>query len=259
MFDFLPSSEDVIAVRVGGKLDRAALNTLVDRFEKAIEARDVTHIFVEVSQFSGMELEGFSGYFARAAGLLGKIGRMGRVAVVADQPWVRWASSIESALLPGVTYEVYLPEERERALAWVEGKEARPHGPALSIIETDSPSVAGFEIDGKLTAEEVEKVSDYFEELMKGPGKFRLLGRVKRLGGFELKSMFDENYFEMKRAMLDRLDRYALVGGPAWLRYWAKMLDPLFRVEIRHFEANEEALAWAWLGAHPKAERPLVA
>ena len=43
------------------------------------------------------------------------------VAVVADQAWVRVGTRLESALLPFISYQTFLPEEREEALAWVRG------------------------------------------------------------------------------------------------------------------------------------------
>jgi hypothetical protein len=33
---------------------------------------------------------------------------------------------------------------------------------------------------------------------------------------------------------------------------------PPFKVEIRHFEADEEAEVWPWMGARPVSERNLV-
>ena len=54
--------------------------------------------------------------------LFGKLAMFGRVAVVADQAWVRAGTLLESALLPSIRYRVYMPNEREEALAWVEGK-----------------------------------------------------------------------------------------------------------------------------------------
>jgi hypothetical protein len=41
------------------------------------------------------------------------------VAVVADQAWVRAGTRIESALLPFVSYRVFMPAQRDEALAWV--------------------------------------------------------------------------------------------------------------------------------------------
>jgi hypothetical protein len=50
-----------------------------------------------------------------------------------------------------------------------------------------------------------------------------------------------------------------LVGGPDWLSRWLAIVDPLVRIEIRHFAADEEAAAWQWLGARPKAEATVAA
>jgi hypothetical protein len=58
----------------------------------------------------------------RAMPLFGKLDRFGRVAVVADQAWVRVGTRIESALLPNISYRTYMPEERDEALAWVDGR-----------------------------------------------------------------------------------------------------------------------------------------
>jgi hypothetical protein len=37
---------------------------------------------------------------------------------------MRIATRLESALLPNISYRVCKPEERDEALAWVQGKEA---------------------------------------------------------------------------------------------------------------------------------------
>ena len=50
-----------------------------------------------------------------------KVRGKGRVAVVADQTWIRASTRLESALLPNISYRVYMPEERAEALAWVTG------------------------------------------------------------------------------------------------------------------------------------------
>ena len=172
---------------------------------------------------------------------------------------VRAATRIESALLPGISYETFDAGEREQALAWVEGRRAFPHGPAVKIIETDRPDVLGFEVDGKISAEEMAAVADYFSQAARRDSPRRLLGRFKRIRGAEFPTYFNRDYYRMKFAILERLERYALVGGPAWLAPWARMLDPLFKAEIRHFAAEDEAQAWSWLGASPAGERALAA
>ena len=44
----------------------------------------------------------------------------------------------------------------------------------------------------------------------------------------------------MKRGFLERMERYALVGEPGWLRTTLNTLAPLFKAEIRHFGEDEE-------------------
>ena len=47
------------------------------------------------------------------------IRQIDRVAIVADAAWVRAASRIESAIIPGVHYEVYTREEAAQAREWL--------------------------------------------------------------------------------------------------------------------------------------------
>lgn len=48
--------------------------------------------------------------------------QLDRIAVISDEAWLRAASRIESALLPGVSYAVYDADEADKARAWVLGK-----------------------------------------------------------------------------------------------------------------------------------------
>jgi hypothetical protein len=259
MLEFLKSADDVMAMKIGGKLSAAELETLVGRVESELEARDKTHMYMEVKDFSGFDVPAFARYLPHGLAMLGKLGRFGRIAVVADQGWVRWWTRIESALLPGISYEVFMPDRRDVALDWVEGRRAEPHDPAIRIIETDDPAVLAFEVDGKIRVEDIDSAASYFLTAFTDRQPVRILGRIKRLEGFEPGAAFSSDYIRMKLRALKCVDRYAIVGGPDWLRSWVGLVDPLVRMEVRHFAAEEEGLAWLWLGAHAKAERSRAA
>lgn len=122
MFDFIDSAEDVIALKVSGTITGADLDAMLDRLELAMAREGKVHVFVEAYGIEGIDLPGLPGYIARAMPLYGKLSRFGRIAVVADQAWVRIGARIESALLPFISYTVFTPEQREEALAWVEGR-----------------------------------------------------------------------------------------------------------------------------------------
>ena len=259
MIEYLPSNDDVIAIRCGGRLLRAELEAYLDRLEASFAQRERTHLFAEVVDFDGVEMDGLGNLMKRSTVWFRNLDRVGRVAIVADQSWIRWAANLESALLPHVSYETFESGEREQAWAWVQGEADLPHGPAFKIIETDRPNVLAFEIDGHLDKAELERVSAHFLEALQGQDRIRMLGRVRRLGGLQPSGLLSGDFFAMKRSFLERMDRYAVVGGPAWLRTTLNSLAPLFRVEIRHFEPEEEAEAWSWLDARPVSERRLSA
>lgn len=255
MIQLIPSAEDVIALKISGRLTRDELMRIVDLVEPSLETREKTHIYVEVDDSTGFDVTALGEYLPRVFHMFGKLGRFGRVAVVSDQRWLRWAAKLESALLPHISYETFESAERARALAWVEGKLNPLHDRAVSIIETDKPDVLGYEINGRVSAADTEAVADYFNEALSRDRPLRLLGRIRTIEGAELGPLLGHKFLEMKIGMLKRVERYAVVGGPVWLCAWIQALDPLVSVELRHFAADKEAEAWAWLGAHPKEEQ----
>jgi hypothetical protein len=126
MIEMIPSTDDVIALRVSDKITGTDLDAIMDRLDALMAAHDKIHIFVETRSIDGIELSGLGSYMKRAMPLFGMLGRFGRVAVVADQLWIRLGTRIESALLPFVSYRTFLPEQREEAFAWVEGRTPGP-------------------------------------------------------------------------------------------------------------------------------------
>jgi hypothetical protein len=122
MLDLLDSPDDVIALTISGKITGGDLEAIMDRVDDVMSRHDKVHVFVETRTINGIEVSGLPSYMSRALPLFGKLDRFGRVAVVADQAWVRAGTRLESALLPGINYRTYMPDERDEALAWVTGK-----------------------------------------------------------------------------------------------------------------------------------------
>ncbi len=258
MLDYLDCGPDIFAVRCGGRLELAEMEDCLERLKTALDKRDKTHIYAEVVDFSGLSAEALATGMKWLPEWLRRLDRIGRVAIVADQNWIRWAAKVESALLPKISYETFESHERERALEWVAGRNPTPHAPAIKIIESDRPDVLGFEIDGHAGRAELDAVSAYFLNALEGKDKVRVVGRIKNLGGFQLSGFFTGDYFAMKRGFLEKLERYAVVGGPAWMRATLNTLAPLFKAEIRHFELADEESAWQWVAARPVSDRHLL-
>ncbi|HET6524739.1 STAS/SEC14 domain-containing protein [Sphingopyxis sp.] len=122
--EMLDTADDVLAVRISHRITGDDLDRVMDRLDEAMARHEKVHVFVETQAIDGIELQGLGAYMARAMPLLGKLNRFGRVAVVADQAWIRAATRVESAILPFISYEVFEPQDRDRALAWVTGADA---------------------------------------------------------------------------------------------------------------------------------------
>ena len=103
MLEYLPSNEDVIAIRCGGTLERGELQALMDRLDAALDARPKTHLYGEVVDFSALDTGGLGEMVKRGGRHLTKLDRFGRVAVVADQSWIRH----------------FDPDREDEALAWI--------------------------------------------------------------------------------------------------------------------------------------------
>jgi hypothetical protein len=127
MVELLDSPDDVVAVRMSHKITGEALDAIMNRLDQAMAAHEKVHVFVETTTIDGIELAGLSSYVARAMPLFAKLHRFGRVAVVADQAWIRLGSTIESAVLPFISYKVFTPDRRQAAWSWVSGG-AEPTG-----------------------------------------------------------------------------------------------------------------------------------
>ena len=258
MMEILETQPGVIALKFSGRMKAGEMDEVTTLVERSIEAHERTHVYIEVHDDFSFDVGALAAFLPRGAALLTKLDRFGRIAVVSEQRWIRWATKIESAILPGISYETFELAEHVEALAWVEGKRALPHAPSIMIMETDKPDVIGFEVDGRISAVEAEAAVDYFNEALEEGRPLRLLGKIKHIGGAELGAFFDRGFLKLKHDILGRLDRYAIVGGPAWLRTWVTALDKLTKADIRHFKASDEPLAWQWLGAEPKRLHPLV-
>jgi hypothetical protein len=71
------------------------------------------------------------------------------------------------------------------------------------------------------------------------------------MGGMAAGAFTDSGLLSLKRALHDKVERYAIVGGPGWLKSNVGLIRSLAKIDIRHFEPAAEAEAWEWLEARP--------
>lgn len=126
--------------------------------------------------------------------------------------------------------------------------------PALSQIKTERDDVFAFEIDGHVSREEVDEAYQILEKAYEQHDKIDLFVRIGRYDGFDLSALFSDVTYAGKLHAIRHMRRYALVGGPDWMANMIRFFNPLFRMEVRHFELDDEAEAWNWIYGNTDTE-----
>jgi hypothetical protein len=240
-------NETIIEFSADGRIERAQVEDAMRQLDEAMDRGDTVHVFAEIRNFSGMSWEAWRSDLGNAIRYLTRLRQFGRLAVVSDQSWVRSVTRIESALLPFVRYEVYTREQRDHALAWVRGEIATPHPAGLRIVEDGDADILTFKIDGRITSADALSLAEQASALIDRGSGYRLLAIVRNYDGFEPALLVDTKLLELKLRLLRHIGRYALVGGPDWLARLTDSVDPLIKMQVRHFPAGEEDAARAWL------------
>jgi len=106
MFRVTPNGANRLDIEFSGKLDSDDMKAAID--DMVGKAEDIEH----GRMLYGVEL-------SRLPKLFGLIRNFDRVAVLADKNWVKTASEIEGALIPGLEIKAFGSDEEEEAEAWL--------------------------------------------------------------------------------------------------------------------------------------------
>ncbi|GAA5482963.1 STAS/SEC14 domain-containing protein [Haloferula sargassicola] len=120
MHQILPETrDDVVALRLSGKLDATDYESIIPTLESHIEHHGKIRVFWEMIDCDGWTIEGFGkdvGFDVRHANDLSKI------AIVGDKKWEKWMSGL---MKPFTSAEIrYFPiSDRLSALTWIQSHE----------------------------------------------------------------------------------------------------------------------------------------
>lgn len=194
-------------------------------------------------------------------GKLAEWGRFSRNAVVSDSRALRSAIELVNRFVPQLQLHGFTTDQRNAALAWVEGVSASPPRsgkPALRFIDTTQPGTYAVVWDGTPSTSDLRRVIEVLTPAFETRESVRLMLRLDNLAGIEPLSVVQSGFVPLKLLGLRKLERYAIVGGPAWLPRYVGLAARLVPFEIRHYNAAQEALAWRWLGAEPAVEQSVT-
>ena len=249
MIDIEKLSNNAHRIVVMAEFRQADAEKLVEFAKQRNAAGGGGHVLIDVTATSDFTLSAVAVELAHVPALLKWIYGLDRIAIISDDDWVRTGARLESALLPGVSYEVYDDDEADAARAWVLGSSDAPHKGAFHELDLGKPGIAAYELSGRLDREESERGVAAVRKRMEDPACTRLLLVIRNWHGFDLDRLLSRDVLAGKLEVANKLKRYAIVGGPKWVRVYAEFTSHFVKSEIRGFEADEMDLALAWLEA----------
>ncbi|MEO0590331.1 MAG: STAS/SEC14 domain-containing protein [Pseudomonadota bacterium] len=205
------------------------------------------HVLIDMTALAGFSWSAVTIELAHMGALLKWVYGLDRIAIISDEDWIRTGARLESALLPGVVYEVYDDDEADAALAWVTEEQDNPHTGAFHELDLGNPAIAAFQLAGRLDSAESERGIAMVEARLKDPECSKLMMVIKSWHGFDAELLFDFGLMRSKMHLIDDIDRYAIVGGPSWIGGTAQLMGKLIKPDIRAFDDEEQSEAAAWL------------
>jgi hypothetical protein len=247
MISIQPISDNAHEITIYGAFTSEDMSQFVAFVREQNAAGSGGNVLFDLVSLADFTFAAIVGELAHVPALMQWVYRLDRIAVISDEEWIRSAARLESALLPGVTYAVYDEDQADAARAWVLGQNDRPYAGAMREREMHG-NIAVFEILGRLDRKESELMVEQVRARLADPACSRLMVVIRKWHGFDADTMISSKLMQGKLDLIDEVERYALVGGPAWLRQMAGGVGALIKPQVRTFELDEEAAALAWLG-----------
>lgn len=121
MFTVTPNGPNRIDIEFSGKLDTDEMKRALDDFASKCEGIEHGRMLYRIDEFALPTLGAIALEFSRLPEMFRIIRRFERAAVLVDQAWVRKASEIEGALIPGLEIRAFERNQEAQAEAWLEG------------------------------------------------------------------------------------------------------------------------------------------
>jgi len=230
-------------VKISGKVQSADMPQVIDLAETIGKGAEKNSLVFDIENVEGFDWSALGEEMSHLPTMMRMLTRLDRIAVIADQSWLRTAARIESALLPGVTYEVFSRDKAEQARAWAKGESERPHADAVRLIDVGDSSIVAFELDGRIDEDNAATVIKDARLALQETGARRLLARIKNWHGFDPSILASWQTAKAKMDFIKQPDRYAIVGGPDWMRSLAETTSPALDIEIKGFDPDKESQA----------------
>ncbi|RJG13976.1 STAS/SEC14 domain-containing protein [Pseudomonas cavernicola] len=120
MLQVMRNGENRIDVEFAGKLDSNDMRVALDELSQQSEGIEHGRVLYRVGDFELPTLGAIAVELSRIPQLFRFVRRFDRMAVVAGKEWVRKASEVEGALIPGLQIKAFDLGQEAEAEAWLQ-------------------------------------------------------------------------------------------------------------------------------------------
>lgn len=123
---------------------------------------------------------------------------------------------------------------------------------AIRRIDTDRADLFAVDISGQVTGSDVENLYGLLQGAYALNERLDVLVRATAFEALVWEGVSKETIQQGRAEAESHVARCAAVGGPNWTTRLYGLFSSAPPVEIRYFDAADEAEAWKWLGAVEK-------
>jgi hypothetical protein len=255
MIEVFQAPDHVLALGLRGEISNQDIAAVREACERKLAAHPGIGIVVDLTSFSDATEQAIREDVRFELGMVGQLHRFPRLAIVTDKQWIGVLMRFVGQFMPQIETEIFAPAKRADAIAWsaaLPATRTQSEGRAMKRIPTDRDDVYAFELDGVVSVAEAPLIADDFNRIFGAHPRVRMLARIKRYG-FDPAILMQKALMSAKVAAIQKVERYAVVGAPEWMRKVIEAMSPMFpAIEMRTFGEAQEGEAWAWIGATPR-------
>lgn len=246
-------SPGVLSLDITGKLERSDIEEVITALDAVREEHETISLVIDLTGFAGVTAEALISDLRYGLSQINELDHYDRIAVITGHEWIETLIWLEGKVLRMINVRCFKPEERQRARAFAFGTDVPPpeRRPAIARVPTDRANMLAFRITDKVRPGDAKAIMGFLSDAYQRHDKIDLMVIVDDFEGFEPQILFDAATWSAKRESLSRVRRYAVVGGPSFIRNAASFFGAFIPVEIKAFERHEEEEAWQWLNAAP--------
>ena len=127
--------------------------------------------------------------------------------------------------------------------------------PAIRRLETSRDDLLAIDVVGHVSAADGENLFGLMEAAYALHPHIDVLVRLVDHDGVDWANIGEETLTQGTAHAMQHVGRCATIGEPDWTADARHVLRDAPSIEFKHFETEDEAAAWQWLGVQPTGQQ----